>query len=182
MENSKLTLLEEENKQLFDLLITNADVNKLPETLFVENFLPFFCGEREIGDNKDFLPYWISIAGSPTAEVQIIDGAGYELYRVPPIADTTIIEPAKRKGNVNFGEIVALTKLHSNVTPAKGENYLNKQLADKFFKLTSQSTIFSENEKRWISIFERYGKLKVDDTALANKKAAEVLRDDEFEF
>src|SRR3990167_8751263 len=84
----------------FKELVTESEPNKLPEHLFVQNFLPYFCGELDINTNKDVLPYWYSIAGSASKEVEIIDSSGKPIYRVPALADNSVIEPKKKRGNV----------------------------------------------------------------------------------
>ena len=182
MSNVELDNLSAQNEQIFKALVIDDQVSTLPESLFVQNFLPFFCGERDIASNAEVIPYWFAIAGSPTKEVEIIDDSGNSLYKVPALSDTSIIDPVKEKGNVNFGEIVSLTKLYTNQSPTAGENFINKQLADKFYKLTAKSDVFSENEKRWVDIFARYGKIKINDQVQDSGASSGKLGDDELEF
>lgn len=182
MANAELDNINQQQIQLFDLLVTNDKASKLPEQLFVTNFLPYFCGELNIDTNEDVLPYWFSIAGSPNKEVSIIDGRGIELYKVPALSDTSIIDPTKEKGKMNFGEIVSLAKLYTNLSPAQGQNFINDKLAEKFYKLTAKSKIFTDNEKRWYDIFARYGKIKPDDVGKIEDDKASKLSDDELEF
>lgn len=181
MSNPEIDNLNKANQDIFNQLIAADEPNKLPESLFVQNFLPYFCGELDISKNDDVIPYWYSIAGSPNKEVAIIGDRGEILYRVPALSDTSIIDPTKEKGRVNFGEIVSLAKLYTNQSPVAGENYINQKLAEKFYKLTAKSRVFTENEKRWMEIFTRYGKVK-EDEANAEEDKSSKLSDDEMEF
>lgn len=181
MANPEIDNLNKANEDIYKQLIVADAVNKLPENLFVENFLPYFCGELDIAANDEVIPYWYAIAGSPNKEVSIIDERGQSLYQVPALADTSIIDPTKEQGRVNFGEIVSLAKLYTNQSPVAGENYINKKLAEKFYKLTAKSKVFSDNEKRWVEIFKRYGKIKAEELKTEEDKTSK-LSDDEMEF
>lgn len=181
MANPELEKIGKENEMIFNSLVTNAPVSKLPESLFVQNFLPYFCGERNIAENEDVLPYWFSIAGSASAEVEIIDNNGEPLFRVPAIADTSIIDPKKNRGDNNLAEVVYMSKLYTNQTPIAGENYLNEKLAKQFEKLVAKSDVFGTNEQRWKEIFIRYNKIKPVEIQ-AGKDDTGKLTDDDFEF
>lgn len=182
MSNPEIDSLNLQNQQIFEALVVKDTLAKLPEYLFVQNFLPYFCGELDISKNDEVIPYWYAIAGSPTKEVEIIDESGKSLFVVPSLTDTSIIDPSKEKGRINFAEIVHLAKLYSNQSPVAGENFINTQLADKFYKLTAKSKVFGDNEKRWLDIFVRYGKIKELSGTDATVDTSTKMSDDEIEF
>jgi len=176
--------ISEENEMIHAALVTDSKPNQLPERLFVNNFLPFFCGELDIDKEPNFFAMWFGIAGSPSLEVSIIDDLGKVLYRVPSIMDSSIINPNRENSTINFAHIVTMAKLYGNITPIAGENALNGGLAKKYSELQNKSKVFSSNEQRWMQIFARYGKIKVapNITAAIVAKKDGSLSDDDFEF
>lgn len=176
--------ITEENEMIHAALVTNNEPNQLPERLFVNNFLPFFCGEIDIEKEPGFFAMWFGIAGSPSLEVSIIDDMGKVLYRVPSIMDSSIINPNRENSTINFAHIVTMAKLYGNITPIAGENALNGGLAKKYSELQNKSKVFTTNEQRWIEIFAKYGKIKMTPGISANiaSKKDGSLSDDDFEF
>lgn len=172
----------EETEKIYSKLVANPLANKLPERLFVENFLPYFCGEVEIPEETELYSLWYGIAGSPTGEVDIIDISGKSLYKVPPLMNTNIINPKRGDNNdMNFSQIIALASMYNNMTPVAGLNALNTGLANKLETLRNKSVEFTDYEIRWIDIFKRYGKIKqntVSSVAVADNR----LQEDEMEF
>lgn len=166
----------------FDALVIkpNKEINKLPESIFVQVFLPFFCGEKSINDEKDILVKWVSIAGSPTKEVQIIDDNGDDLFVVPALMDSTIIDIKNDSQGQTFLSIIANYELHKNQLPVVGENYLKNSIDEKMKTLTKDSTAHESNEKSWNEIFIRYNKIDGPDT----DESADVnrLSDDEISY
>lgn len=175
--------ITEENRNIYNALVLNNVPKPLPEKLFVNNFLPFFSGELDIDSEPNFFAMWYGIAGSPSSEVQIIDDNGKELYKVPAIVDTSIINPNRENNDVNFAHIVTMAKLYGNITPTAGQNALNGGLAKKYAQIQAKSKVFTTNEERWLNIFIRYGKVKKSELQVTEAKKAEgVLSDDDFEF
>lgn len=172
----------EETEKIFGKLVSNPLANRLPEKLFVENFLPYFCGEVEIPEETELYSLWYGIAGSPTGEVDIIDTRGKSLYKVPPLMNTNIINPKREDSNeMNFSQIIALATMYGNMTPVAGLNALNTGLSGKLETLRNRSVEFSEYETRWIEIFKRYGKIKEKTTSSA-AVVENKLQEDEMEF
>ena len=65
--------------------------NKVPESIFVNYFLPRFINLNNINgvDPRNHIVEWISIAGSPMAEVSVVsDSTGEELFVVPAYLST----------------------------------------------------------------------------------------------
>lgn len=174
--------ITEETEKIFSKLVSNPLANKLPENLFVENFLPYFCGEVEIPEETELYSLWYGIAGSPTGEVDIIDTRGKSLYKVPPLMNTNIINPKREDSNdMNFSQIINLATMYGNMTPMAGMNALNTGLANKLETLRNKSVEFSEYETRWIEIFKRYGKIK-QNTVSSVAASDNRLQEDELEF
>lgn len=132
------------------------DVARLPEDIFKTNFLPFFSGERSLADAESTIAIWIGIAGRPQAEVAIINSQNEELFRVPPIVDTTAIDVLKRRPGNSFSDIAALSTLYSNNLPRQGDLYLATSIDHKFGEIVDHNA--PTHKERWDAILERYGK------------------------
>ena len=176
--------LLEQGLDIYKQLVSETEVNQLPEKLFVTNFLPFFCGERDPEKDPDFFVFWVSIAGSPVSEVEIIDERGKPLFRVPPLNDTTIIKPDRTvKNSINFSQIITMAKMYANMTPTAGQNALMNGLGEKYKELQAKSEIFDKNTIRWLDILARYGKLpKQVTTSTSAPSKPGALTDDDFDF
>ena len=63
----KTRMMTEAITSTFDQLVVEPMKNaaKLPESIFVGLFLPYFKGEKNINDGQNVLAQWYSIAGSP---------------------------------------------------------------------------------------------------------------------
>lgn len=147
--------LKAKAKFVNDALTVNAEVRRLPEYIFKESFLPYFTGMKEVDASSDILLQWISVAGTPTSEVEIIDETGKALFRVPPIIDTSIINPLRTEGNnISIHAIISLSN-QANI-PIVGERSLIDNLSVKAKEIQKRSEVFETNEQRWLDIFNRY--------------------------
>lgn len=177
------TAAEQQVKSVIELSFSELverpakEINQLPENIFKQYFLPFFCGE--VNTNKqNFLVQWISIAGTPIKEVEIIDENGNKLFNVPAIMDSTIIDVKNTKEGQSFFDITVNYELHRKQLPVIGETYLRNSLDERFKTLTTNSSSHEINERQWNEIFIRYGKIK--DPAIEEVKKEDRLSDDEF--
>ena len=169
--------LQQEMDSIYDSLVVNAPHNMLPENIFREHFLPFFSvsAEEGIGSDNAVLSQWISIAGTPNNEVDVVDGAGQVLFTVPSLFDTSVIETVQRDVGNSLADITHTFELKNNNIPIVAENYLNNQLTKKL-GIVKPSTNREEVEKRWGSIFARYGIEKT--TTQSTAKEDDGLADD----
>lgn len=171
--------LAEKSKALYELLVTNVPAKQLPERIFVESFLPYFSGTKEISNLDQVLVNWVGVAGTPMDEVEIIDEQGKALYRVPPIIDTSIINPMRSENNnVGIYSIIALANQYRNNIPAVGERVLTDNLAIKAKELQKKSEVFEQNEKRWIEIFKRYNIAGQTNTPQLSNNSGNLTDDD----
>jgi hypothetical protein len=148
----------------------NTLSNPLPEDIFVRYFLPYFSGLRPISENKNIINEWISIAGNPSAKVSIINQTGKEIYKVPGIQNTNILNITDRRPQETFPEIGVTIDAYSNsAQPAYLNNFISTSYGEKLnslIKPTLDTTII-EDQAQWNMIFERYGikdKNKIDTT------------------
>lgn len=184
MKNDKLNPVDQQAldsiEYHFNALVEKPalEINQLPESIFAQVFLPFFCGEKNLTDEPDILVKWISIAGNPTKEVQIIDENSNPIFKVPALADSSIFDVTNAKGGQPFYNIIMNYELHKNQLPVIGQKYLNNSISERFQSLTKSSTVYAANEKEWNTIFVRYGKVKAD----LNKASDDKTRMDQDEI
>lgn len=184
MNNDKLNPIEQQALNSidyhFNALVEKPalELNKLPESIFIQMFLPFFCGEKNISDEPDILVKWFSVAGNPTKEVQIIDEDSNPLFKVPALADSSIVDVMNKNGGEPFYKIIMNYELHKNHLPVIGKNYLDNTINQRLQSLTKSSTVYDANEKDWNNIFVRYGKVKAE----LNKASDDKTRMDQDEI
>ena len=178
---------------IFDGLVTKyeREKNLLPEHIFVRDFLPYFCGELKIDDNPQLIPMWCTVAGNPSNEVTILSSTGEKLFDVPPIMDSSVFNPTynHRRGDrkESIEDISSQAELLSQSLPERGERYFNEAFYYRAQMLRNQNFDNSPISQRWMAIFERYGKVKKDQTNLQSdgtpKPAAKsTISDDDLEF
>ena len=162
------------------------DVSILPENIFVSYFLPFFCGEVDISKYKEnVLSQWISIAGSPTAQVNIVKpGTNNILFVVPGLVDTNFIDINNINKSQPLNHIFTNYELHKNQLPILGHKYLANALEDKMKQIAVKDEAVKSSmtlhQQQWLDIFTRYGKIK--GSTETSTKNNDAIRDDEMSF
>lgn len=144
---------------IFPALVEKANEvsSKLPENIFVQYFLPYFAGQIDLSNRPGLMAEWISIAGSPMAEVAIIDNNWNILYYVPGVFDTSFIDIRSRENVMSFKNITDQAALMSSNLPVLGDRFLTNSLGQKFNNMVDSMTSTDYNRQRWMSIFNRYG-------------------------
>lgn len=150
----KQNILKDLNKGqdlIFNGLVANVPLNRLPEPLFASYFLPGFLGNNP---NQNWMLEWIGIAGSPSAEVSVFDPATQqELFRVPPVLASRNILLPREQGGLN--DIFKRHEMMGSTLGASGANYLFNALEKK----SEQAVAAYQNDTdaRWVAILARYG-------------------------
>lgn len=150
------------------------NVNVISESDFVSGFLPYFAGELNIKDNKDFIATWIGIAGNPSNEVAVVDGSNQEIFRVPALLNTKPIEP---RMDGRFFDTMEEYAARGNQLAALGDHYLENQSNNLTKPIKEKIATNISEEERWASIFQRYGK-KLPQSVKDNKEI--ILEDDDI--
>lgn len=144
------------------------DIRTIGEADFVHHFLPMFSGD--LSNVKETLLAWATIAGDLTRPVHIVDELGVVRATVPPVTSTSSYAPIKdRTGGVAYD----LTLARQGSLP-RGEDFLAYSLETRFSHMQNQGDQ-SEDEKAWISLLAKYGKV----VPTVNKQ---VKSDDEPEY
>lgn len=174
----KQTLLDMTNtiESIYDDLVVTKKNNILPEQIFVKEFLPLFYGAVEDKDVRfQQIQSWISIAGSPSSEVSIVDVDNNVLFDVPPVINSSSIDIVSR-GDKDIGKI--FESFSADNFPIRGNRNLLSELDNKQEDIISQ-TDKSKKEayERMNQIFVRYGL----DTKVSKQTSNEDTSDFEYE-
>lgn len=171
--------ISEETRKVADLvfhhLLPNGPQNFLPESIFRDYFLPRFLGAiRE--SQAEWVVKWISVAGSPTAEVGIVDDVnGSLLFSVPPLLYTNNLGLNKSEGDL--GDIFKRYKQIISNLPQSGTGFLMEALYHKNQEYLSSLDI-GPVEAQWLTIMLRYGIIDMNEQPLQLEQSA----DDMFDF
>lgn len=136
-------------------LVLDVPVQKIPESVFINEILPFLCGDT----SSQLTPEkWVSIAGSPFSEIDIHDDAGNILFRLPSMLERNVIShrEASQRGSL-ANAMITLDQMR-NFSPIRAENYLRGEFHQRGISKNAMK-IAVETAKRWEAIFARYGKV-----------------------
>lgn len=151
-------MIEELDRINQDLKIVSRP--RLQEYIFVNVFLPLFHGDEENIYNAT-MNTWLSVAGSPFNEVDIIDNNGKILFTVPPVYNRNNVHPVDPNiGLPSVASMVATAKQYAQMHPRQGEAYLKSEL-NKRAMLVENEGQHLVNLNAWNEIFKRYGRTPI---------------------
>lgn len=147
----------------FNALVTEYEYQKLPESLFVENFLPLFSGivGSETKEGQELLRLWVIIARDNLNEVSIFsDDTGEILFNVPPLNTPDVLDIAHNKDRKlpSIDDILGLAEGLSNTIPVRGANFFAKAMDTRtdIIAANPDTIKVSKYTQRWQEIFTRY--------------------------
>lgn len=171
MSNVREALYTDINKNrdvIFNGLVENAPVNSLPESVFVNYFLPCFIGQQT---NPNWVMEWISIAGTPMAEVNIIkDGTQEILFRVPGILSTNTLF---NKNKIAMSDIFSRYDQLSANMPSQGLNFLMSALGNINKDILDQYNL-DMVKQNWLHILHRYNLIQVNIPVTNNQNDSDL--------
>ena len=186
------TLITSDFEKAADALdmIERANRARIPENLFKNVFLGLFANlENQHPDAT--IQNWISIAGNPFAQVDVVDNDGI-LFTVPAIYDKDAVNPAAMNRAEPLSHIVAIAQKLALRSPIEGQNYIANKYNATRETVRGKADVLS-NIERWNVIFERYNLPEL--MALEKKQSAttpvpksnqddikDELRGDDLEF
>ena|ERR1035437_5335183 len=143
---------------IYDSLVVGIDVRKLPENIFVRDFLPYFAGVKPITTRDKVLATWFTISGGATASVHIVDNhdANKILFTVPGLINTSVINVTDREMGKSLCDIMQMYRLQKEVLPQIGEAYLNRATEDRAKSIATIPVDMPVNQSVWATIFSRY--------------------------
>lgn len=172
-----IELTQEEAQKTIDkvhtALIVNHTPNTLPEDIFVKYFLPCFIGAVQ---NDKWLVSWISIAGTPSSEVLIVDTHTKQpLFKVPPVLYTKDI--LLKPSGVSLKTVAERGQMLSNTLQGSSQ-----YLLDNFSSAADQisAKIVNATAEQWDYIFKRYNLASVNPDEV--KPDTSSKQEDYFDF
>ena len=142
----------------------SSNIGWITESLFINEFLPYFCGEREIALNPNFYAQWTTYAGSFTSPVNVVSDHDTTnvLFKVPGRVSTNFLQLEKHDKSRTFASIVNTTlSMSENTSAAKAGGYFQEQSVNKMDSAISNDILLEEHNKNkdmWNVIFTRYNK------------------------
>lgn len=159
---------------VFQHLIPDGPQAVIPESIFRDYFLPRFVGAVQ-DSRADWVLKWISVAGSPVAEVGVIDDiTKQQLFVVPPLLYTNNLGLDRKEGDL--GDIFSRYKQITNNLPQGGTKFLFEALHYKNQEYLSSLNI-SPAEAQWYSIMIRYGLIQEDQVTGSGEPSVEDMFD-----
>lgn len=143
--------MEESKNIVFSGLLDNQLFNRIPESIFVNYFLPCFMGNAQ---NNNWVMEWVSVAGTPMAKVGVVkDGTDQVLFMVPALLHTNNL--LMERGGGDMQNIFSrYEQLNSNL-PVNGLRFLSEALNSKNQELISKLSM-DEVKTDWMNILIRY--------------------------
>lgn len=135
------------------ILDPQLDLPKLPEHIFTSYFLPYFAGQVQVDKH---VADWISVAGAPSQQVNIIDNAGNVLFTVPALLNTAHIQRLRPEGSLPFVSIIAMANALGTQSPARAEELFINTMLERYRQVHNSDYKPTDIEMRWIEIFTRY--------------------------
>jgi hypothetical protein len=144
-------------EELYNKLVLEAPVSKLPERIFQQTFLPYFTGKKKMEENPDIIKTWVAIAGNPGAAVDIIDNNSDDvLFRVPPLYNTDFVQSSINT-RIPYEGIIHEFEERSASSPKMAERFLKNVLDKTKNMLVTNNNHVEEYREMWNKIFDHYG-------------------------
>ena len=159
---------------------------KLPESIFIEYFLPYFKGEvTDPATAVELRKKWITLARHPMGEVNIINDQGEIIFSIPSIAYTKMFDPTKSDINGSFKDLLLMTNQINVSNPIRAKQYLENNMATKFNAMRIKGHVLTKEEQRWLEIFKRYTvkdkNTPTNSNSVAKPATSNKLTDDDLE-
>lgn len=143
--------MEESKNIVFKGLLDNQLFNRIPESIFVNYFLPCFMGNAQ---SQNWVMEWVSVAGTPMAQVGVVkDGTDQVLFMVPALLQTNNLLMDRGGGDMQ-NIFSRYEQLNSNL-PINGLRFLTEALNSKNQELISKLDM-DEVKTAWVNILVRY--------------------------
>lgn len=131
---------------------------RIPEIIFVRDFLPMFAGE--VPYNQDLIAVWYQISGGAFNRVNIVDRKGDVVNTVPPIIDRNVLPTDNKRGESTYSLFVQHESL-SQISPMAAQGELSNQLTHKYIPTVGNDVNDSPLKLEWSKLFAAYGKKNV---------------------
>lgn len=178
----KKKIIKDEMDIIHQAIVTDTKA-KMPESVFVSNFLEPFKNLSSLENDNLAVKQWILISGSPYAQVDIIDGKGNVVHTTPSlIARPVILE--EKMNNIDFKDVSINFINKTNHVVASGVNYLKTELSVVEQNITANT---DASIKQWEHITTYYTKKSDNATGLkepskVSSKITDIVGDNDLDY
>lgn len=141
-------------QRAYQALVVSYPVAKIPESTFVNEILPYYCGEAI---NLELPKLIAAAAGGPFNEYDVVSAKGEVLFRAPPLLERRMFDFKEAANGLPMESIFQTAQLLMNRSPVQAEAFITEHLTRKGFSKNA-TEIFKEVIARRDAILERYGK------------------------
>jgi len=146
---------------------------KISYELFNNYFLPLLTGEVK-DENRPFIVEWISIAGSPTSEVEVLNKDGTSTI-IPPLFNTEKIT-LNNNDQASLGDLISYANEVQSANPIKGDKLTNDIINS--IKIPNKLHT-DEYLNKWRDVLIKYGRLDTKEDIISDLEEEE---DDIFDI
>lgn len=141
----------EHMNKVYDVILSADQIKpKLTESQFKKDLLPILVAKEDSGVD---LTIWLTMAGSWTRAIDVIDDKTQELlFTVPALVGTSEISTYNTSEESVY-EIIETARRKMAVMPAAGSRYMTERLSNRI----NVKNTHDENLKVWNEIYRRYG-------------------------
>ncbi len=141
-------------QEWYQRIVVEAPVTRIPEHVFVNEILPFICGEAPPQVNP---AVWASVAATPLAEIDVIDKQGQVIFRMPPLMDREAFSHAEASKTGSVSNTLENISMLRHQSPVRAKALMVNSLATLGIR-KDLSDVVKRGRARWQAIFDRYGK------------------------
>lgn len=165
-------------KDIHDQLATVIanEWNSIPESVFIQEFLDMFV--NGVGQDLNRFNNWQVVVGNLRFGLHVLDDVtGDRLFTVPPIYDTSSLNPVP--GDSDQESIAKHAAVYDSLLrarPQQAQQYFQLNMAkvmDKKF-----SSVMTENWKQYQLILERYNKVPKTSSGVKESGTTNLVYDD----
>lgn len=147
-------LLVQKSQMFHEALVVNAPVKKIPESTFINEILPYYCGEAT---NTDLPVLVAGAAGGPFHEFDVVDASGNVLFRAPALLEREMFDFRQFSKGQSAANIFATAQLLNNRSPHEAAAFIQQQLTNRGLS-SKAGEIYKRLIERRNAILARYGK------------------------
>lgn len=139
--------------RLFKEIVINEVRPAIPEVVFATHYAPMFVDyvKGTISEDSALIAEWVSIAGTPFNEVDVIDKDGKVVDTVPGLIAKPVV--GAPLNNISLSGIIDEYEKKANITPEVGEKFLNNSF--KTIENNIKTTV-NEPVAKWSKILSKY--------------------------
>jgi hypothetical protein len=139
-------------KSIHNALVVENKLVQLPEQVFINELLPFLCGETL---SQVTPAIWVSVAGTPFLEIEIIDTKGQVLFKVPALMERNAIVPDGKDFDGSFHNVLLTAEQLKHQSPFRAKAFLEHAFKDRSIA-KNVDELARKNLKRREEILARY--------------------------